>query len=87
MYTNHRQHDWPEWLVLSKFSYNNKVNKSTGYSLFMLVYGQDPEIGASSHQEVQNESAKEFIEFMSKMQEEAESLLIQANDNVKGFYD
>lgn len=51
-----------------------------------MVYGQDPEIGTSSCQEVWNDSVKEFVEIMSKMHEEAKSLLIQANDNMKRFY-
>ena len=38
-----RQHDWAEWLACAEFSINNKINSSTGYSLFFLNYGRNPQ--------------------------------------------
>ena len=42
LFVNYHQDDWVEWLPLAKFSYNDKVHSSTGYSPFFLNYGQHP---------------------------------------------
>lgn len=87
IYSNHRQDNWPEWLSLAEFSYNNKVNKSTGFSPFMIVFGQDPEIGTNSRRTVRNESAKEFVEFITKVREETKAALTKASEDMKRYYD
>ena len=38
LFVNHQQSDWYEWLSCVEFSYNNKVQKSTGFSLFYVNY-------------------------------------------------
>ena len=32
IFINHHQNDWAEWLPLVEFSYNNKVQMSTGHT-------------------------------------------------------
>jgi hypothetical protein len=39
MFTNYQQDDWVDWLPLTKFSYNNTISESTGYSPFFLNRG------------------------------------------------
>ena len=41
----HRQKDWPEWLVLAEFAVNNKAHTATKVSLFMANYGRELRIG------------------------------------------
>ena len=43
LYTNHPQNDWVEWLALVEFAHNQKTS-ATGFSPFMLNYGQQPNI-------------------------------------------
>ena len=42
LFVNYRQDNWAEWLPLTEFSYNDKIQSSTGYSPFYLNYGQHP---------------------------------------------
>ena len=36
MFINHRQEQWPDWLVTVEFVYNNKVQTSTKVLLFKV---------------------------------------------------
>jgi hypothetical protein len=38
LFINHRQSDWVEWLSCMEFSYNDKVQSSTGFSPFYINY-------------------------------------------------
>jgi len=40
-FVEHRQKDWPEWLVLAEFAVNNKVHTATKVSPFMANYGKE----------------------------------------------
>ena len=44
LYANHLQNDWVEWLALTEFTHNQNSTTTSGYSLFMLNYGQQPNI-------------------------------------------
>ena len=44
LYTNHPQNDWIEWLALAEFAHNQNSTTTSGYSPFMLNYGQQPNI-------------------------------------------
>jgi len=41
MFIDHRQEDWPEWLVTAEFVVNNKVHTATKISPFMANYGRE----------------------------------------------
>ena len=43
LYTNHPRNDWVEWLALAEFAHNQNTTVS-GYSPFMLNFGQQPNI-------------------------------------------
>ena len=45
MFIDHRQTDWPEWLAIAEFSYNNKFQSSTRVSPFFANYGYNPCMG------------------------------------------
>ena len=45
VFIDHRQEQWPDWLGMAEFAYNNKVHTATKTSLFKANYGQDPKIG------------------------------------------
>ena len=44
-FVDHRQKDWPEWLVLAEFAVNNKVHTATKISSFMANYGRKLRMG------------------------------------------
>ena len=60
LFVNHRQTDWVEWLSLAEFSYNDKVQSSTGHSPFFINYGKHPYKGTNPRQMVKSQSATEF---------------------------
>jgi len=39
MFVDYRQTNWPEWLAIAEFSYNNKIQKSIKISPFYANYG------------------------------------------------
>ena len=55
IFINHHQSDWAEWLPLAEFSYNNKVQTSTGHSPFMALYGYHPHMGTNLRREARKE--------------------------------
>ena len=44
-FIDHRQKDWPEWLVSAEFAVNNKVHSATKMSPFMANYGRELRMG------------------------------------------
>ena len=57
VYVNFRQNGWSEWLSTAEFSYNDKVQTSTGHSLFFINCGHHSFKGSNPHTEIQSESA------------------------------
>jgi len=41
----HRQKDWPEWLVSAEFTVNNKPHTTTKMLPFMANYGKEMRMG------------------------------------------
>ena len=39
-FVDHRQNDWPEWLISAEFIVNNKVYLAMKISLFIANYGR-----------------------------------------------
>jgi len=74
-------------LPLAQFSYNDKIHQSTGYSPFYLNYGQHPYKGVEPRVQVKNAAAKDFVEEMKEIREDAESALKNAAETMKQFYD
>ena len=45
MFIDHQQEQWPDWLGMAEFAYNNKTHSSTKVLPFKANYGQDPRMG------------------------------------------
>ena len=52
VYVNFRKNDQLEWLSIIEFLYNNKVQTSTGYSLFFINYSCHSFKGSNFYTEV-----------------------------------
>jgi hypothetical protein len=87
LFINHRQTDWADWLACAEFSYNDKIQTSTGFSPFFVNYGRHPYKGTNTRKEVKSQSAIEFSQEMSKIWEETESALRLAAEQMKTYYD
>jgi len=74
-FIDHRQKDWPEWLVSAKFVINNKTHSTTKMLLFMANYGRELRIGVDIRQKEKMEKTMKFVERIKKIQKEVEAVL------------
>jgi len=82
-FIDHRQKDWPEWLVLAKFAINNKIHSVTKMSLFIANYGRELRKKVDIRRKRKMEKATEFVERMKKVQEEAGVALKRVQKEIK----
>ena len=82
-FVDHRQKDWPEWLVSAEFAVNNKVHTATKVSPFMANYGRELRMGGDIRRRGKVEKAMEFVERMKKVHEEAGAALKKAQEDMK----
>jgi len=87
MFIDHRQEQWPKWLEIAEFAYNNKVHSSTQTTPFKANYRQNPRMGFEERKKGKYEGAKKFIEKMKEIQEEARAALGKAQDGMKKYAD
>jgi len=86
-FIEHRQKDWPEWLVAAEFVVNNKVYTATKVPLFMANYGKELRMGGDIRRREKVESATMFIKRMKKVHEEAEATLRKIQEKMKKYAD
>jgi len=87
MFIDHRQEQWPEWLGIAEFAYNNKVHSSTQITPFKVNYRQDPRMGFKERKKRKYKRAKKFIEKMKEIQEEARVALGKVQEEMKKYAD
>ena len=84
-FVEHRQKDWPEWLVSAKFVVNNKFHIVTKVLSFMANYGRELRIGGDIRRKGKVESATEFVERMKKVHKEAGAALKKTQKEMKRY--
>ena len=87
VFIDHRQEQWPDWLGMAEFAYNNKIHTATKNSLFKVNYGQDLRMGFEGRRKGKYEAAGKFMEKMRKIQKEAKAALGKAQEEMKKFAD
>jgi len=87
MFISHRQNNWPEWIVCTEFTYNNKIHTATHVSPFYANYGMNPRIGIEPQRAGKSEPAKEFTERMKTVYEEAQVALSKLCDDMTCYAD
>jgi len=85
VFINHRQEQWPDWLRMVEFVYNNKIHTVTKISPFKANYGQDPRMGFEGRRKGKYKAAGKFVERMKKIQEKAKTVLGKAQEEMKKF--
>ena len=80
---DHRQKDWPEWLVSAEFAVNNKVHMATKVSPFIANYGRELRMRRDIKKRRKVESMTEFVERMKKVHEEAGAALKKTQEDMK----
>ena len=87
LFVNHRQDDWVDWLATAQFSYNNRVQDSTGHSPFYLNYGLHPRVPTDTVRETPVANANEFAQMMANLHRSTRQALEQAAADMKKFAD
>jgi len=87
MFIDHRQEQWPEWLGMAEFAYNNKVHTETKVSPFQANHGQNPRMGFELRKKGRYKGAERFADRMKKVQEEAKAALQKAQEDMKQYAD
>jgi len=85
VFIDHRQEQWPDWLGIVEFAYNNKIYIATKISPFKANYGQDPRMGFEGRRKRRYEAAERFVERMKKIQKEEKAALGKAQEKIKKF--
>ena len=87
-FVEHRQKDWPEWLVLADFAVNNKIHITTKVLPFMANYRRKLRMRGDIRKKEKVESAMECVERIEKVYKEAEvlwqPLITKTNDHTSG---
>jgi len=78
IFIDHRQEQWPDWLGIAEFIYNNKVYSSTKTLLFKTDYGQDPRMGFEVKRKGKYKGIEKFVIKIRKVQEKAKAVLEKA---------
>jgi len=74
-------------LAAVEFAINNKVHMTTKVLPFMANYGKEMRMGGDIRKKGKVESAKEFVERMKKVHEEAEVALRKTQEEMKRYTD
>ena len=85
VFIDHRQEQWPDWLGMVEFAYNNKIHIATKILLFKANYGQDPRMGFEGRRKGKYKVAGKFVERIKKIQEEAKAVLGKVQEEMKKF--
>ena len=82
-FVDHKQKDWPEQLVSAEFVINNKTHLTTKVPPFMANYRRELRIGVGLRRKEKIEKMTEFVERMRKVQEEAGTVLVKVQEEMK----
>ena len=87
MFIDHRQKQWPEWLGIAEFVYNNKKHTATQISPFEANYGLSPRMGFEGRRGKRFEAAEEFVERMKQVQEEVKAAPGKMQEEMRKYAD
>ena len=87
MFIDHRQEQWPEWLGIVEFAYNNKIHSVTKVSPFRANCGQDLRMGFKERRRGRHKAVEEFVERIKRIQEEVKVVLKKVQEEMKWYID
>ena len=82
-FTEYKQKDWPEWLVMAEFVVNNKVYTITKILSFIANYGRELWMGTDIRRKGKVKKVIEFIERMRRVQKEAGVVLRKVQEEMR----
>jgi len=87
MFIDYQQEQWPDWLGMAEFTYNNKVHSSTKTLPFKANYGQDPRMGFEVRKKRKYKGAEKFVVKIKEIQKKAKAALGKAQEEMKKYVD
>ena len=78
LFISHCQDDWPEWITIGEFAYNNKIHLAIQVSLFYTNYGYNPRMGVQPRRQSNVEAADDFTAQIKSIHKEAQAALAKA---------
>jgi len=87
MFIDYQQEQWPDWLEMAEFAYNNKVHSSTKTLPFKENYRQDPRMGFEVRKRGKYEGAKKFIAKIKEIQGETKAALEKVQEEIRKYAD
>jgi len=87
MFIDHQQEQWPEWLDMAEFAYNNKVHAGTKVLFFKANQEQNLRIGFEMRKKRKYKGAEKFAEKIRSIQEEAKTALQKVQEDIKWYVD
>ena len=87
MFIDYQQEQWPDWLEMAEFAYNNKVHSSTKTLPFKENYRQDPRMGFEVRKRGKYEGAKKFIAKIKEIQGETKAALEKVQEEMRKYAD
>jgi hypothetical protein len=87
LFVDYQQANWPEWLAIAEFSYNNKFQASLCMSPFYANYGYNPQMGVEPRRQVKVQSVDDFLQQLKDAQKEVEVALHKAHDDMMHWVD
>jgi len=82
-FVDHRQKNWPEWLVSAEFAVNNKVHMATKVLPFMANYRRELRMRGDIKKKEKVEKTMEFVEKIKKVHEEVKAALKKVQKDIK----
>jgi len=87
IFIDHRQEQWPDWLVTAEFAYNNKVQTSTKVSPFRANNRWDSHMGFELRKKGRFEKAEEFATRIKEVHEKAKAALKKSQEEMRRYAD
>jgi len=87
MFIDHCQEQWPEWLGMAEFAYNNKAHSGTKVLPFEANNGWNPRMGFELRKKGRFEGAERFAKRMEEVQGEAKAALAKVQEEMKQYAD
>jgi len=85
MFINYRQEQWPEWLGMAEFAYNNKMHSSTRTLPFKANYRQNPRMGFKGKKKKKYKGTEKFVEKMKEVQKKVKVALGKVQEEMKKY--
>jgi len=87
IFIDYRQEQWPDWLGMAEFAYNNKAYLSTKTLLFKVNYEQDPRMGFEVRRKGKYKGAEKFVIKIREVQGKAKVALGKVQEEIKKYVD